>query len=574
MIILGLNAWHGDASAALFIDGRLVAAAEEERFTRVKHESGFPARAVQWCLEAAGASIADVDIAAVPRDPWARWRHKLAWALRFPRFSADRARVAATFSTIDAALADATGGDAHKLRARIRRVEHHRAHIASAFFASPFDRAAVLSLDGLGDFASGLSGVGEGTRLRIERESLFPHSLGIWFSAVTQYLGFPHYGDEYKVMGLAAYGAPSQLDEMRRLVRDTDRGLGYQLDLPAFRHPTHGPGITWTGGAPSQSPLFGLPFESRFGPRRAPTAEIDDRHRDIAASLQARLDELIIAITRRAAQSANSGRLAYAGGVAYNCVSNGRALAANAIEELYIPPAPGDAGLAIGAGLYVWHHELGKPREHVITHAYWGEAADEPAIARALAAAGIVAQALTPDEIAERTAALIADGRIVGWYQGRMEFGPRALGGRSILADPRRSDMKEVLNSRIKRRESFRPFAPSVLEECASEWFEMSGHSPFMLVAHRVLPSRATLIPAVTHVDGTARVQTVARETNPMFHALLSAFHRQTGVPVVLNTSFNENEPIVRTPEEAVHCFLRADMDVLAIGPYVVERAR
>ena len=572
MILLGRNAYHGDAAAAILVDGRLVAAGVDERFTRVKHTAGFPAQAVRYCLAAAGARLRDVDHVAIPRDPRARLLQKLLFAARLPRFALDRARALGQFGGITGELVRALDADPAELRATVHRVEHHRAHLASSFFVSPFDRAALLSLDGLGDFASGMWGVGEGNRLRIAGSVAFPHSLGLYYTAVTQYLGFPRYGDEYKVMGLGAYGEPEFLDEFRRIVRSNGR-LGYTLGLKYFTHQRTGPTMTWAAGEPVLGPLFSAQLARRLGPAREPGSPVEQRHQNIAATLQIRLEEVVLDQLGALRAETSLDALAYAGGVAFNCVANGKALERTPLRELYVQSAAGDAGLAIGAACYVWHEILGKPREFVMDHAYWGPQYGDTEIERALAARGLQACKLELPALAARTARHIAAAKIVGWFQGRTEWGPRALGNRSIVADPRRADMKDVLNKRIKHREPFRPFAPSILEERLGEWYEGTHPSPFMLLAYRVRPAQRARIPAPTHVDGTGRLQTVSRATNPAYWTLISEFEKLTGVPVVLNTSFNENEPVVNTPEQAVDCFLRTQMDVLAIGPYLVERA-
>jgi len=571
VIILGINAYHGDASAAILVDGRLVAAVEEERFTRVKHTAGFPAESVRYCLAVAGARLGDVDHVAIPRDPRARLLRKLLFAIRLPRFAIDRARVAGRFGRVTDELVRALHADPSDLHATVHRIEHHRAHLASAFFVSPFERAAVLSLDGLGDFASGMWGTGEGNRLNVTGSVPFPHSIGMYYTAVTQYLGFPKYGDEYKVMGLASYGDPEYLNEFRRILR-TDGDLTYRLDLRFFTHHRTGPTMTWASGEPVLGPLFSAELERRLGPRRELGGAVEHRHENIAASLQARLEEVVLHHLRGLQHKTDVETIAYAGGVAFNCVANGKVFEQTPFRRLYIQAAAGDAGLAIGAAGYVWHQVLGHPREFVMEHAYWGPGYDDAAVRRALDARGLRYRQLDSATLAAETARRIADGRIVGWFQGRTEWGPRALGNRSIVADPRRADMKDILNKRIKHREPFRPFAPSVLEERMPEWFEGSHPSPFMLLAYRVRPQQRDRIPAPTHVDGTGRLQTVSRAANPLYWSLISEFEKLTGVPLVLNTSLNENEPVVNTPEQAVDCFLRTQMDVLAIGPYLVER--
>ena len=578
MIVLGINAYHGDASAAILVDGELVAAVEEERFTRVKHTAGFPAHAVRYCLQAAGVTIQEVDHIAIPRNPRARLVQKVLYAVKLPRFALERVRVLGHFGRIKEALAQALEVDPKAIKATFHRVEHHLAHLASSFFVSPFERAAVLSLDGLGDFASGMWGIGEGNRITVWGSVPFPHSVGMYYTAVTQFLGFWKYGDEYKVMGLSAYGEPEFLEEFRQMLRVND-GMGYEMDLRYFRHHTDGPTMTWEAGEPQLGQLFSEEFVRRFGDPHPPRTPVGRREENLAASLQARLEEVVLhqinalyrLVAERTKQPTNA--LAYAGGVAFNCVANGKVFDDTPFEHLYIQPAAGDAGLAIGAAFYVWHQVLGYPRKFVMEHAYWGPEFSDADIRRALERHGLAYRQLDRETLVRETAQRIAQGKVVGWFQGRMEWGPRALGNRSIVVDPRRPEMKDILNKRVKHREPFRPFAPSVLEEYTGEYYEHSYPSPFMLLAYKVRPEKRDEIPAPTHVDGTGRLQTVSQKTNPLYWQLIDAFRQLTGVPVVLNTSFNENEPIVCTPDEAIDCFLRTHMDVLAIGCFLVERA-
>ena len=569
------------------VDGRLAAAVAEERFTRVKHTAGFPAQAVRYCLEAAGVRLQDVDHIAIPRRRSARLLRKAYFALRIPRLGLDRARAWGRFGDIQTALAQALGAEPAAIRGRLHYVEHHVAHMASSFFVSPFERAAVLSLDGLGDFASGMWGLGEGNRLRTWGSVAFPHSVGLAYTAVTQHLGFWKYGDEYKVMGLAAYGEPTHLNAFRKLLRTTN-GVGYRLDLRHFRHQRDGAPMTWTEGEPRLGALFSDHFVRSFGTPRDTGAAVEPRHERLASSLQARLEELVChqadALYRLVEERTGTPApaLAYAGGVAFNCVANGKLLDTTPFEDLYIQPAAGDAGLAIGAAYYVWHQILGQPRSFVMDHAWWGPEFGDTEVRMALGEkrAELEREGCSSRRIDDRallcqwTAEQIAAGRIVGWFQGRMEWGPRALGNRSIVVDPRRPDMKDILNRHIKHREPFRPFSPSILEEHTGEYFEKTNRSPFMLLACPVRPGRRAEIPAPTHVDGTGRLQTVSRHTSPLYWRLIDEFRKLTGVPVVLNTSLNENEPIVRSPTDALRCFLRTNMDTLVIGHYVIERAK
>ena len=403
----------------------------------------------------------------------------------------------------------------------------------------------------------------------------FPHSLGILYTAVTQYLGFPHYGDEFKVMGLAPLGEPEYLDRLRAIVRD-GRGDGFSLDLPYFVHHRDGVTMTWASGSPTIGDVFSPALEQLLGPRRQPADPIDQRHRNIAASLQAVLEDVVLDRLRRLAKRTGQRHLCLAGGVALNCTLNGKILRETPFEAVYVQPASHDGGTSLGAALYVQHHVLGRPRNFVMDHVYWGVEHSRDACRQALDAHRINYRELPMSVLVDEAAALVAQGDVLGWHQGRFEWGPRALGHRSLVCDPRQAAMKDVLNTRVKHRESFRPFAPSVLHERAHEYFELDQASPFMTTACSVKPGMRAAIPAVTHVDGSARVQTVRREINPDYWSLLDAFGRITGVPVLLNTSFNENEPIVNTPDEAVRCFLRNDIDALALGPFlaVSDRAR
>ena len=578
MNILGINAYHGNASAAIVCDGRLVAAVEEERFNRVKYAAGFPSAAIRYCLAAAGITLAEVDHIAIPRNPWARLGTKLLYALKMPSFARERAKVLARFVGIPEALAQTFDVAPQIIRGKFHRVEHHQAHLASTFFVSPFDQAALLSADGLGDFASTMWATGQGQRMKVDGAIAFPHSLGLYYTAVSQYLGFRKYGDEYKVMGLAAYGEPAYLDEFRHIVRSTG-GVGFQLGLEYFQHHRTGPDMTWPD--PTKTPEMAAMFSSymamRLGPARDPAAPVEKLHRDLAASLQARLEEILFEMLRALHAQTKQKTLCLAGGVAFNCVANGKIFDQTPFEQIYIQPASGDAGLAIGAAYFVHHQILGLPRCFVMEHAYWGPEYTPEQVRAAVAASRLSAEGMEISELPEQPMAAesakeIAAGKILGWFQGRAEWGPRALGNRSIVADPRRREMKDILNARIKHREMFRPFAPSVLAEATGEYFEKSYPCPFMTQAYSVRPEKRDSIPAPTHVDGTGRLQTVTKEANPRYWRLIREFGNLTGVPVVLNTSFNDNEPIVCRPEEAIDCFLRTKMDVLVLGDILVRK--
>lgn len=576
MIVLGINAYHANASAAIVVDGQLLAAVEEERLNRVKYAAGFPVRAIQFCLDQAGARLADVDHVAIPRDPWARLGTKLRFAIRMPRFALERARVLKQFAGIHEDLAAAFDLSPEAIRAQFHRIEHHTAHLASAFFVSPYDQAAVLSADGLGDFASSMSALGQGPKMQILSEVAFPHSLGMYYTALTQYLGFWKFGDEYKVMGLAAYGQPAYLDEFRRIVR-ADGPLSFKLGLEYFTHHTQGAEMTWRDAnrPPELGRLFSPYLEKRLGPARKPDEPLAERHLNLAATMQAALEEVLVQHWNSLAKATGQKSLCLAGGVAFNCLANGKIFDTTPFENVYVQPAAGDAGLSVGAAFAVQHQVLGRPRTFVMDHAFWGPRFPQEEIRTAVkgaASEGVEISELGEDELLQTTARHIADGKIIGWFQGAAEWGPRALGNRSILADPRRPEMKDILNRRIKHRETFRPFAPSIIEEAAGEFFTRTNPSPFMTFAYPVRPEKRAIIPAPTHVDGTARLQTVSRSANPLYWKLLRKLGDLTGVPVALNTSFNDNEPIVCRPEEALECFRRTRMDVLVVGNFVLER--
>ena len=577
MNILGINAYHGNASAAIVCEGRLVAAVEEERFNRVKYAAGFPAQAIRYCLNEAGLELKDIDHVAVPRNPYARLGRKLFYAMRMPSFARERVKVLAKFTAVPEALAQAFDIDPARVSAKFHRIEHHQAHLASAFFVSPFESAALLSADGLGDFASTMWGTGTGGRMRIDGAIAFPHSLGLFYSAVTQFLGFLKFGDEYKVMGLAAYGQAQQLDAFRDILRAN--GNGFRLGLDYFTHHRTGPEMSWaeTAKTPALGRMFSEEMERRLGPKRNPEEPLEERHRNLASTLQARLEEIYLGMLEKLAERTKQKAVCLAGGVAFNCVANGKIFDSTGFEQVYVHPAAGDAGLAVGAAYFVWHQILGEPRSFILEHAYWGPGYSGKAIHDAVERSGLAqkgchVEELAEDQLTQRAAEIAADGKILGWFQGRAEWGPRALGNRSIVADPRRPEMKEILNRRIKHREIFRPFAPSILAEKTGEWFEKSHPSPFMTMAYAVRPEKREKIPAPTHVDGTGRLQTVEQKANPRYWKLIKAFEQRTGVPVVLNTSFNDNEPIVCRPEEALDCFERTRMDALVLGDFLITR--
>ncbi len=578
-LILGLNAFHGDASACLLADGRIVAAAEEERFRRIKHWAGFPSHAIAWCLSEAGASLPDVAHVAINQDAHANIARKIGFLLRkrpdlsliLDRLRNKRQRTGVA-ETLERQFGGRFAGDVHF-------IEHHFAHLASAFLVSPFEEAVAVSVDGFGDFASAAWGVGKGNGLTLDNKVFFPHSLGIFYQALTQYLGFPNYGDEYKVMGLAPYGEPAHASALRSVVALEDDG-SFRLDLSYFRHATEKIDYEWEAGEPKVGTLYSPRLEELLGPARKPGEELSQRHRDIARSTQVMYEAAFFHLLNSLHRRYKLDDLCLAGGCAMNSVANGKVYSQSPFKRLYVQSAAGDAGGAIGAAFATWSRLRGSDRSFRMNHAYWGPQFDDAAIEAAIVsrasevAQGIYVVERDEDEgsLCSRTAQAIAEGQVVGWFQGRMEWGPRALGNRSIVCDPRRADMKDVLNRKIKRRESFRPFAPSILRESTADWFETDDDVPFMMQVYPIRPERRALVPAVTHVDGSGRLQTVTAVANPRYHRLIAAFATLTGVPMVLNTSFNENEPVVCTPAEALDCFLRTRMDLLVMGNWMIRR--
>jgi len=583
MNILGINAYHGDASVALVKDGQLVGAMEEERLNRRKHCAGFPGLAAKAVLAAAGVSPSELDHVAVSRDPKANLHKKILFAIQkrpsFTKLVKDRLANVAKVRGVDEALAAALGVEPRALKAKFHAVEHHKSHISSAFFVSPFEEAACLSIDGFGDFVSTMRGVGRDRKLEILDRIEFPHSAGLFYTAVTQFIGFHRYGEEWKMMGLAPYGKPTYADKLRQLIHPVDDGR-FELNLEYFRHHTEGVEMTWDDGAPQMGLVFSPKMADLLGPARDPEdPEFFGKWADIAHSAQVVYEEIFFHVLEDLQRRTGLDKLALAGGCALNSVANGKIFERTKFRELFAQPAAGDDGTAIGAAFYVQHAILGLPRSYVMRDAYtglgFGDAEIQAAIEKARGNgwdARIDVRRLEDADLFREVAGAAAAGRVVGWFQGRMEFGPRALGNRSIVADPRRADMKDILNKRIKHRETYRPFAPSVLEEKASQIFERGEPSPFMMLVYKVREAERARIPAVTHVDDTGRLQTVSAASNPRYHALISEFERQTGVPLMLNTSFNEHEPIVATPGEALACYLKTRMDVLALGNWVLTR--
>ncbi|HVY38915.1 MAG TPA: carbamoyltransferase C-terminal domain-containing protein [Polyangia bacterium] len=581
-VILGINAYHGDSAACVVVNGELVAAAEEERFRRIKHWAGFPSEAIRYCLAEAKARLSDVGVLAINSDPKAGRMDRLAFLLQArPNLSYVMRQIRTRLKRRGVAEVLAEEFPGERFGGVVQRVEHHRAHLASAYYLSPWDEAVAVSVDGFGDFASAAWGVGRGNRIDIQGRVSFPHSLGIFYETMTQYLGFPHYGDEYKVMGLAPYGKPAYVDQLSDLVRLLPNG-GYELNLKYFRHATEPVTVTWTAGEPVKPGNYFTPeLEKLLGPARDPKSPLEDRHRDLARSVQVTYERAFFHLLETVHRQHRLDNLVLAGGCAFNSVANGKITTHSPFKRVYVQSAAGDAGGAVGAALQAHYERTGETKHPYVRHAYLGPSysADDIQVLLAGQKEKLAEQRCSVAKIEslpalyKRTATAIAAGRVVGWFQGRMEWGPRALGNRSILGDPRRSDMKDILNLKIKRRESFRPFAPSILREHVKDWFELDDDVPFMMKVFQVREAKRGQVPAVTHVDGSGRLQTVYRDTNERYYDLIRAFADMTGVPMVLNTSFNENEPVVCKPSEALDCFLRTKMDMLVLGDFVVERA-
>ena len=567
MYILGITTL-GDSAATLLKDGEIVAAAEEERFSRRKHHSGFPYNSMQYCLDEAGISIGDIEHIGLYWKPWVL-RHKAMQALKAALISRDMFK-----ARVDRGVAQVGENYLGMLRHphRIREhfgdsnfkfhfLEHHQCHAASAFFVSGFDRAAIMTWDGTGEDTTTLFCRGEDRNIQPLKRIKLPHSLGQFYSAVTNYLGFDMFeGDEWKVMGLAAYGKPEYYDFFAKHVLSVNGNHDFRLDIRVLDHHL------------AKHYKFREEFTNVLGPPRARGEALVEKHWNIAASAQKVLEDTALHLLSGLHEQIGSENLCMAGGVAFNSVMNGRIMTESPFKRFFIQPAAGDAGCSLGAALLVWHSRLKQPREFRMEHAYYGPSFSSEDCAAALRAAGLQFETLADEQMLPRVAALLANGAIVGWFQGRMEFGPRALGNRSFLADPRRSDMRELLNQKVKLREWFRPLAPSMLEEAAEGLFGHQHHDPFMITVLNVLEEKRAGIPAVVHVDGTARPQTVSRHVNPRYWQLIREFEKLTGVPLVLNTSFNVQEPIVLSPADAIKTFSRASFDALVLENHLVVR--
>ncbi|GLI92905.1 carbamoyltransferase family protein [Methylocystis echinoides] len=594
MLILGVSAFYHDSAAALLRDGEIVAAAQEERFTRIKHDSAFPENAIRYCLTEAGVTGADIDHIVFYEKPFVKFERLLETYLAFAPKGFESFRKAMPLwigekifqrDIITKALKDIDPGLAEG--DKLLFSEHHFSHAASAFYPSPFERALVLTMDGVGEWTTTSVALGNGSQLQIVKEIHFPHSLGLLYSALTYYTGFKVNSGEYKVMGLAPYGEPKYAKLMLDHLIDVKADGSFHLNLDYFDYCT---ALKMTNDR----------FDQLFGaPARKPEDRLEQRHMDLAASVQAVTEEVVLRLTRALAAETGEKNLCLAGGVALNCVANGKILRDGAFENIFIQPAAGDAGGALGAALAGYYHQKEQPRrvtpgKDSMKGSYLGPRYETADIEKRLRAVGAVFTVVDDDGVIEQTAQALVAGQAVGWHQGRMEFGPRALGGRSILGDPRSPTMQKALNLKVKFRESFRPFAPSVLRERVSDWFEINCDSPYMLLVANVQKSHCremsaeenalfgidklnvprSDIPAVTHVDYSARIQTVHEDTNPRYHRLLTRFEQLTGCPVLINTSFNvRGEPIVSTPEDAFRCFMGSDIEFLAVGNCILRKA-
>ena len=580
--ILGVNAYHADAAACIIKDGELIFAVEEERLNRVKHWAGFPVLSINACLDSAELTLDDIDIIAFNSNPYANLLRKIAYTLRNQRsVKFVKSRLKNTRTRLNASKDFEIHFPGEQVSSKFRKVEHHRAHLASAYFASTFNKACVLSVDGFGDFSSSAWGLAHDNQVIIDGYVHYPHSLGIFYQAITQYLGFKHYGDEYKVMGMAAYGNPLYIEQLQRVCLYRHSGK-YELDLEYFLHHTEQSTYGFESGLPVCSDFYSEKLISALGPARNVSEPIEQFHKDIACSAQIVYERAFFNLCNRLYETYKTDNLALSGGCAMNSLANGKIATHTPFKNVYIQAAAGDAGGAVGAAYSVAMENGAIQKNLQMTHAYWGPSYSDQQYRDTISRYSkqlkehecrLLTQA-DSNLLCANVARAISSGYVIGWFQGKAEWGPRALGNRSILADPRRTDMQELLNVKIKRRESFRPFAPSILIEHLDQWFEQGNEVPFMGQVFMINKEKRSLIPAVTHVDGSGRLQTVSQSSNYLFHQLISKFYEITGVPVLLNTSFNENEPIVCHPDEAIECFLRTKMDLLVMGNHLICRGQ
>lgn len=575
MYILGINAYHADSSACLLKDGQLIAAVEEERIRRIKHWAGLPIKAVEFCLDEAGITLDQVDHIAISKDPKARLLDKFLYATKKPKILLslmDRAKNARVVNDITTDLCSKLGLEKGKgCIPKVHFIEHHRTHNASSFFTAPFEEAALLSIDGMGDFTSTMLAHGRDTHIQVLESVKYPHSLGYFYTAMTQYLGFPEFGDEYKVMGLASYGSPIYYDQLKKLVIKKNKGF-FELNHKYFSHFRQQIKMTWDKGRPRVAPIYSRKMTEEFGPPRKKGGELSQYHKDIAASAQKVTESIIYHLCELLYAKTRSENLCLSGGVGQNSVANGKILQNSQFKRLYVPTASHDGGTSMGAALYLHHHIMKKSRVKAQNWAYSGAKFCNEDIKLLLTKRGILFLECEEDELYDHVTDTLTNRGVVGWFQGRTEFGPRALGNRSILVDPSRSDARDLLNMKIKKREVFRPFASSILQEKVGEYFECKEDAFYMEKVFQVKKDKGHLIPAVTHADGSARIQAVNKKMNPRFYGLINRFYEKTHFPLLLNTSFNENEPIVNSPDQALDCFLRTGMDMLVMENIVVSK--
>ena len=580
MKIIGINAFHADSSACLVIDGKLISAVEEERFNRIKHWAGFPIKSIKYCLEQSNLNISDIDHISINIDPKANYLKKLLFLAKHrPSFSLvfDRIKKKKKYNSIKEIINEEFKD--YQFNGQINNIEHHYAHLSSAFHVSPFKEACILSVDGFGDFASTAWGYGKENDIKIDKKIFFPHSLGIFYQAITQYLGFKNYGDEYKIMGLAPYGKPNYINELKKILLVNSNG-SFKLNLDFFKFHKENFNYKWDDGKVEIDNLYSNKLEELIGPERKKEEDLNQFHKDLAHSTQKVYEEAFLNILNNLHEKYQIDNLCIAGGCGMNSVANGKIKNQTKFKNIYIQPAAGDAGGSIGSAFATHFKNSNNKRSFQMKHAYWGTSFSEDEILECLnkSSEKIIYENCTFEKVADdknlnsTVAKAISVGKVVGWFQGRMEWGPRALGNRSILGDPRRSDMKDILNLKIKRRESFRPFAPSILREYVKDWFENDDEVPFMMKVYQIKKDKRNEIPAVTHVDGSGRLQTVYKDTNEKYYNLIKEFYNITNIPILLNTSFNENEPIVSNPQEALDCFLRTKMDILTLGNYLIQR--
>ena len=581
MKIIGINAYHADSSACLIIDGEIISAVEEERFTRIKHWAGFPIKSINYCLNNSGLKLSDIDFISVNRDNSANFSRKIIHLLSTfpnPKLILERIKNREQWSNLNTQNQIKKNFREDKFRGKYINVEHHLAHLSSCFYVSPFSSSCILSIDGFGDFASTVLGYGTNNNIKIDKKVFFPHSIGVFYEAMTRYLGFENYGDEYKVMGLAPYGKPIFFENLKKIVL-IKKGGEFKLNLDYFLfHKSKQYEVKNNQIKTGQ--IYSKKLIELLGPNRLSGEEITQYHKDIASSTQKIYEEVFFNSLEYLHKKYKNENISISGGCGMNSVANGKILTNTNFKKIYIQPAAGDAGGALGSALHTYKIKSENPKKIFMKHAYWGNKYSNEYIEevckknlKKLEEENCKLEFnIEIGDLISKVAKEISNGKVIGWFQGNMEWGPRALGNRSILADPRNSKMKNILNFKIKRRESFRPFAPSILREHVKDWFEIDDEVQFMMKVYQIKKDKRQLIPAVTHVDGSGRLQTVYKETNEKYFNLIQEFYKITNVPLILNTSFNENEPVVCQPEEALNCFLRTKMDLLVMENYLIQR--